>query len=196
MRDLQAVFDDLADAEDPVEWAIDNLALIGRGSAAYVFEHPEDAAYVLRLSEYPDGWFGYAEDTLSLIENGTPCPHRPRVTALWVIDGVFAAVGERLEEIGDGTTLADAVDVITSALRSRLHPDGAESLVPGFAEFVTSLDARLDARPENFMRRGEVLVYNDPYSALSFDREKAMREAFAYPARPSAVMPPARPCHP
>nr|WP_250807981.1 hypothetical protein [Neorhizobium tomejilense] len=196
MRDLHDVFGDLAAAEDPVEWACDNLRMIDRGSAAYVFEHPDDARFVIRISDYPDGWFGYAEDTINLEEAGDSSHHRPSVAAITVVSGVFAGIGERLEPIEDGTWLADAVDAVIRALTTRNGWNKVASLVPGFPGFVAGLESRLDIRPENFMRRGDTLVYNDPYSALPYERERRMRDRYAFGGSDSAVRPPVPPCRP
>ncbi|MDW9478779.1 hypothetical protein GOB57_08680 [Sinorhizobium meliloti] len=184
---------DLIRSESPIEWAFENLTHIDSGTAAAVFEHPSDPQLVLRLSDYPDGWFKFADDTMRMGEEGGGAdPFRPVVHWIGDLGGVLVAVTERLERIEDGSTLAGVVEAALRALAGdeREWPF-VERHAPGFRAFCCGLDDRLDLKSTNFLRRGETLVFNDPYSAIPHTMESTLRGSyrFSLPSTPPSGLP-------
>jgi hypothetical protein len=132
---------DLVDAADPLEWAADNLALLGRGETASVFAHPDDPTLAIRISDYPDGWFGYAT-ALSDILDGDPdgafaealSRHAPVVLDMRYLDreggGLYAGLTGRLSPV-DG-----AMDDVAAAraILSCDHPPCLDGDEPGALE--------------------------------------------------------------
>jgi hypothetical protein len=184
----EEVLAELIRAECPIEWAHENLRHIESGTAAAIFEHPADPQLVVRLSDYPDGWFKFADDTMRQIsENGVVSGFRPAVHWMGDVAGVFVGVSERLEVIEDGSDLAEIVEAALRALRGNGEDwDFVERIVPGFREFCMGLDARLDLRASNFLHRGGALVFNDPYSAIPFAMEAGLRDLYRV-SRPSRL---------
>jgi hypothetical protein len=173
------VLSELISADSPIEWAFDNLRHIGSGTAAAIFDHPDDAALVLRVSDYPDGWFRYAEETLSLDRDGEVSSFRPAVRWMADVGGILIAVTERLEPIEDETPLSTAVEAGMAALAGdNARWIDAERHAPGFRDFCAGLADRLDLRHSNFLRRGDQLVFNDPYSDIPFAMEDSLRERY------------------
>ncbi|MCV9963752.1 hypothetical protein OIU34_17900 [Pararhizobium sp. BT-229] len=171
---------ELVGAECPVEWAFNSLVHIDSGTAASVFEHPADPQLVVRVSDYPDGWFKFADDTLRMEqEDGIPQPFRPVVHWIGEVGGVLVAVTERLDRIDDGSVLSDVVESALKALHGIADEWAAvERHAPGFRDFCAGLDRKLDLRASNFMRRGETLVFNDPYSDIPFGLEPILRDFY------------------
>ena len=60
----------LLDADDPLAWAAENLDHVGAGGTAVVYAHPGDLGLVIRISDYPDGWFGYAMALADIAADG------------------------------------------------------------------------------------------------------------------------------
>jgi hypothetical protein len=176
----EEVLSDLISAECPLEWAFDNLIHVSSGNAASIFDHPSDPGLVLRVSDYPDGWFLYADETLNLdMEDGETNRFRPVVHWMADVDGILVAVTERLEPIEDETALAAAVEAAMAALSGDVGRwSDAERHVPGFRDFCVGLAAGLDLRDTNFLRRGDQLVFNDPYSDIPFAMEESLRERY------------------
>jgi hypothetical protein len=169
---------ELISAENPLEWAFENLTHVRSGSAASIFDHPHDPGLVLRVSDYPDGWFLYADETLSLdMQEGATQAFRPAVHWMADVGGVLVAVTERLEPIEDDTALAAAVEAANAALSGDIGRwNEVERHAPGFRDFCASLGSRLDLRDTNFLRRGDQLVFNDPYSDIPFAIEGSLRQ--------------------
>lgn len=176
----EEVLSELISAECPIEWAFANLTHVDSGTAASIFDHPNEPGLVLRVSDYPDGWFRYADETLSLdVEEANRCSFRPVVHWMGDIDGILVAVTERLEPIDSGTPLATAVEAAMAALSGDEERWlDVERDAPGFRAFCSKLAGRLDLRPTNFLRRGDQLVFNDPYSAIPFAMEDSLRERY------------------
>lgn len=176
----EAALVELVAAENPLEWAFDNLTHVRSGTAAAIFDHPDDPDLVLRLTDYPDGWFRYADDTMSLErDDGVTQSFRPTVHWMADVGGIFVAVTERLEPIEDGSPLSSVVEAAIEALSGDLDRwIDVERLAPGFRRFCAGLDAKLDLRPTNFLRRGDTLVFNDPYSEIPFSLEENLRERY------------------
>ena len=112
MSDL-ADIQDLLDADDPLAWAHDNLRLVARGDAACVFDHPAFPGAVVRVSDYPDGWFGYAMalDALAASAGDGPLAdaisrHAPGVLGMAYLERpdteAYVAVCERLAPAEEG----------------------------------------------------------------------------------------------
>ena len=176
----------LRGADDPLLWASANLALIGAGSAAYVFAHPLHEDRVVRVSGYPDGWFMYADETLRLlVEEATEVPFRPHVDWLADVSGYLVAVGERLDPVPEGSRMAEAVDLAVGTREGRSRWDDVETVCPGFGEFCRSLGPGLDLRPENFMRRGDTIVFNDPFASIPFGLEPILRDFYRIENNPA-----------
>lgn len=180
---------DLLASSSPLEWAFENLTHIDSGTAASVFEHPSAPGLVVRVSEYPDGWFKYACDILDREDNEGVSPYAPRVE--WAVEtgGVFVGVSERLSPIDEATDLGSIVAVIIERLRRgrEEEPVDLEDRCPGISRFLAELDLRLDARPENFMHRNGVVVFNDPYASISYHMENGIRQRLACPAADSPM---------
>ncbi|MBY3150997.1 hypothetical protein HFO56_00945 [Rhizobium laguerreae] len=174
------VLSELIAAESPLEWAFDNLIHVRSGTAAAIFDHPFDPGLVLRLSDYPDGWFRYADETRRMQqEDGIAQPFRPTVHWMADVAGTLVAVTERLEPLEDGTALSEAAEAAIQALSGDDERwTDVERHAPGFREFCADLADRLDLRPTNFLRRGNTLVFNDPYSAIPFALEQDLRERY------------------
>ena len=179
----EEILAELIGAECPVEWAHENLTHLDSGTAAAIFEHPADPLLVVRLSDYPDGWFKFADDTMRQeCEDGDASRFRPAVHWIGDVGGVFVGVSERLEPIEEGSHLAEVVAAVVRALGGNKEDwDFVERSVPGFREFCSRLDARLDLRASNFLRRGGTLVFNDPYSAIPHALESALRDTYRVP---------------
>jgi hypothetical protein len=174
---------ELVGAESPAEWAFENLVHVDSGTAAAIFEHPGDTSLVIRVSEYPDGWFMLADAIKDFgdLDDGNASPFLPVIHWIGYAQGTFIGVSERLEKIDDDHPLAQAVEAVQKAITSNKPEDWerAESHVPGFRSFRSTLNARVDARESNFMRRGETLVFNDPYSAIPFEMLASLEGAYA-----------------
>lgn len=179
--------------ENLLEWACDNLKIIGRGSAAIVFNHPDDDTLVVRVSDYPDGWFLYAHQTLQMAAADEKYVFRPEVKSIIEHDGVWLGVGEKLKPIDDQSEMGDIVENLIETIQGNkdLWP-GIEKHVPGFHEFLRTLNKRLDLRLSNFMMRGTQLVFNDPYSSIPFEIEHLLRSAYSVESSDIANLTPAR----
>jgi hypothetical protein len=170
----------LIGSANALEWAHDNLTHLKSGTAASIFAHPADPSLVVRVSDYPDGWFLFADETVRMAAEGRDVElFRPRVDWIGEVNGIFVALTERLETIDDDCELTDTVRSVCRALGG----DNAEwrlveRSTPGFMDFCSSLGPSLDLREDNFLRRGETLVFNDPYSAIPFAAEQALRDIY------------------
>lgn len=189
----EEILAELIGAASPVEWAHENLTHIASGTAAAIFEHPSDPLLVVRLSDYPDGWFKFADDTMRHEqEDGDVNRFGPAVHWIGDVGGVFVGVTERLETIEEGSHLAEVVEAAVRALGGNKDDwEFVERSVPGFREFCSGLDARLDLRASNFLRRGGTLVFNDPYSAIPHTMESTLRNSYrvSLPSTPPSGLP-------
>lgn len=131
MSDL-ADIQDLLDADDPLAWAHENLRLVARGDAACVFDHPALPGAVVRVSDYPDGWFGYAMALESLAASAGDglladaiCRHAPGVLGMAYLERpdteAYVAVCERLAPAGDGED-GDQARIAGAIMATRFAP--------------------------------------------------------------------------
>lgn len=172
---------DLLDADCPLQWAWENLALIGQGHHACIFEHPLDPAIVIRISDYPDGWFEY-------VTVAEPGPHVPEYLDLSVANGCFLAIARRLEPVPDtahGQELIECAIAIIRRMHASCLSDEAmrhfKESQPEFEEFIDRLPFRpTDLREDNFMMKDGVLILNDPLGSMSFEMERSLKAARAY----------------
>lgn len=186
---IDADLADLIYSSSPLEWATENLKQVGYGTAATIFEHPVDPDLIIRISDYPDGWFMYADETLRIEEeDGGIKTYRPKVHWIGNREHTWIAASERLEPIEAESRLALVADAVIRALLNGGDDDwiAVEDIAPGFREFCAGLNARLDLRDTNFMRRGETLIFNDPYSAIPFGLEPFLRDRYSILGTPSA----------
>jgi hypothetical protein len=180
---------EMIDADDPLEWAFGNLRQVGRGDAAAVFDHPSDPDLVVRVSDYPDGWFAYA-DLVDRRLDGRALRHAPMATALVVRDGVWIALCERLDLISSEDSEALTWMNTAREIASRRRPaegrlDSFRAAQPGFEELLAALPAAArDLRPSNFMMRGRSLVLNDPWAAMTPADEARMKAEYAFVEAP------------
>jgi hypothetical protein len=169
-------------ADNPIEWAFENLTHLQSGTAASIFQHPSRDDVVIRVTDYPDGWFMLADDVAQLQQDDEkPSPFLP--VAYWIgqVGGVWIGAAEKLDEIEADHPLATIVATLCSALTSNKTEDWSEveAALPGFKEFRDTLRNGLDSRESNFMRRGATLVFNDPYSQIPHAIEPRLRETYA-----------------
>lgn len=135
---------------DPIQWCLDNLDMIGRGSNAYVYAHPEAEDMAIRVCEDADEWFLYAMHL-----SDSPSSHGPAVHALACGNGAYAALTERLSPLDEEWERR-----VEEYMRFR----DASLLPPSMMEFMGSLPRRpTDLRPENWMLRGSDIVLVDPF---------------------------------
>lgn len=173
----------LLTADCPLEWAWENMKLLGRGEHACIFEHPSDNSRVVRISDYPDGWFEY----VTVAGEGL---HVPRVFDFATAGGCFLAIAERLEPVPDdayGEEMIDCAVAVIWGEGARRVPDGAldrfRQCQPGFEAFVGRLPFRpTDLRNENFMMKGGTLVLNDPLGSMSFEMERDLKTSSGTPS--------------
>lgn len=170
---------EILEAESSLEWALENLELLGAGDTAHVFQHPDDDAKIIRISDYPDGWFLYAEQAMEAYEDdaGLFSQFYPVVYEIINKDRELIGVSERLEEIESDSELAEIVDLITKAMISH-DKDAWENLdrkLPDFREFSQQLFHKIDLRDGNIMRRGDQIVINDPLRAIPYGMEESFR---------------------
>lgn len=171
------------DGETLIERAFDALDKIGQGGTATVFAHPTAPDLVVRVTDYPDGWFAYADRARAM---DVPSPHAPVVHDIVHADGVWIAVAERLEECRDdiGETLLlnlarRVVADVTAGCENANDVAAMEREQPGFMDCVNELlFGAQDLAYENFMRRGETLVVNDPVRAMTPAEEKILAARF------------------
>ncbi len=177
--------EDLLFSDSPIEWAAENLECLGHGHAARIYRHPTLPDCVIRLSDYPDGWFMYADRYLRLTEEGDEAsPFQPIVRWIGEIDGIFFAISERLDVVEVDSPLAEQVELIQSAVSGDTDLwDEIELHTPGIKTFIDSLGKPVDLRESNFMRRGTQLVVNDPYSSIPFELEAILRAAYKVSAK-------------
>jgi len=166
----------LLTAASPLQWALESLTMIGQGHHAWVFEHPVEPSVVVRISDYPDGWFEY----VSVAEPG---PHVPACHDLAIAGNCFLATAERLEPVPDDVAGQELIDCAIAVIRgcdaSRL-PVGAmgrfRRTQPDFETFVERLPFRpSDLREDNFMMKHGSLVLNDPLGSMSYAMEGRLR---------------------
>ena len=148
---------------DPIQWSLDNLEMIGRGSNAYVFAHPEQDDVAIRLCEDADDWFAYAMEIRE-----APSSHGPVVHALGHGNGAYAALMERLSPL-------DAE--WERRIEAFVHQADNSQLPPSMLEFMASLSRRpTDLRADNWMLRDSTLVLVDPFGSMMSPDEVAWFE--------------------
>jgi hypothetical protein len=169
-------------AENPIEWAFEHLTHLQSGTAASIFQHPSRDDVVIRVTDYPDGWFMLADDIAQLQQDDEkPSPFLPVAHWIGQVGGVWIGAAEKLEEITADHPLAAIVDTICN-MWGKGDPESwneVETVLPGFNEFRDTLRLNLDVRETNFMRRGDTLVFNDPYSNIPHAIEPRLRETYA-----------------
>lgn len=141
---------DLLRAPDPHLWAMDNLALLGRGARSRVYAHPTDDGFVIRVSPFcrnADGWFAYAhrmtrlaDDQVGTMLGDAVRRHAPKSLATYHLSGdgnpVLVAVTERLKEV----SLDEDRQAVRIASRIVLRRSKAAFL--GEVSIYEGLDAR------------------------------------------------------
>ena len=182
--------DGLLDSECPVEWACDHLLTVGYGERATVFAYPGRADLVIRISDYPDGWFAHASGLNAAEEMGDGGAwrrHGPVAHDMVFKDGYYLAVCERLDRIHDEDT--EALEWVETARLIMAHkPVEAEQLArfnraqPDFSSFLRWCPAKaMDIyRMDNWMLRGRYLVLNDPYASMSPAEEAGFQQEYAF----------------
>lgn len=179
MDALLAHLDARDDGDIMIDRCFEMLARIGNGDTATIFAHPSEPDMVVRVTDYPDGWFAYAEGARDLED---PSPFAPMVHDIVHAHGIWLAVAERLEECPDTTgetiLLNLARRVIfdtTEGCEKETDVRALEREQPGFMDFITdALVGARDLKYENFMRRGDTLVVNDPIRAMSCDQSSRL----------------------
>jgi hypothetical protein len=192
MASKLADIEGLLESECPIQWAYDNLREIGQaGETARIYEHPIEPGVVIRITDYPDGWFAYAAETMG---RDDPSPHRPAVHEIGYHRGYYLALAARLDEIEEGSDLEAMVQSAIGAL-GRSGSVAEEQLAaldarqPGWREFAGTLRARCDLRPSNFLRDGDTLVFNDPYRSMSEWEAESIREHYTLHPRSASISP-------
>jgi hypothetical protein len=109
----QNIPEEILEAESSLEWALENLEFLGAGDTAHVFKHPDDDAKVIRISDYPDGWFLYAEQAMEAFgdDAGSYSAFYPVVYEIINKERELIGVSERLEEIENDSDLAEIVEL-------------------------------------------------------------------------------------
>lgn len=165
---------DTDEGQTVIELAEREFPLVGVGGHASVFEHPDDDALVIRISDYPDGWFAYAAQVMDLQrEHGLDSWMRfaPAVHEIAICDGagIYAATVERLRHKDDRSSkrlialARQARDVDRHSWRHRELLEYLEEDQPGIGRFMDFFwDALIDLHPGNMMFRGDTLIFNDP----------------------------------
>ncbi len=157
-----------------IELAEREFRLIGVGGRASVFEHPDDDALVIRLTDYPDGWFAYAVQAMDLQQAyGLDSWMRfaPVIHEIAISDqlGLYAAVVERLRHRDDHRS-SRLFNLVRNARdfdrETRHYAEVMEQLEidqPGIGRFFETFRRDLtDLHPGNMMFRGRTLIFNDP----------------------------------
>jgi len=175
---------EMIEAECPMAWASENLEFLGAGDTAYVYKHPTDETMVVRVSDYPDGWFLYAEQVMDACDDdeGEPSPFFPKVYWIGNKESTLIGVSERLDEIENGSEMDELVEAISAALICQDEKAWAllDEELPDFREFSQRLYARIDLKDGNIMRRGGQLVINDPLRAIPHAMEESFRERHSF----------------
>lgn len=176
--------DEMLNADCIMTWATENLEFLGAGDTAYIYKHPTDETLVIRVSDYPDGWFLYAEQAMDAEEQGEYLPFFPKVHWIGNKDDILIGVAERLDEIAVDSEMETLVVAITDALI--MNDDAAwlllDERLPAFREFSERLYARVDLKDGNIMRRGDQLVINDPLRAIPHAMLESFRERYNFSA--------------
>lgn len=181
-------FSDLFQTDDHFGHLFERLEITGRGDHAAIFAHPTRPDLVIRASDYPDGFFEYV-----LQKEAWPAevqPFCPVVHAIAHVDGeIFVAICERLSKLDAGADGERLVKVVAQARRvhaDRLDNDGRAALEmeqPGLSSLLYWCRNFRDLKDENWLRRGNQLVLNDPYSTMSRQAEADISERFYLPLR-------------
>ena len=175
---------EMIEAECPMAWPSENLEFLGAGDTAYIYKHPTDETMVVRVSDYPDGWFLYAEQAMDACDDdeGEPSPFFPKVYWIGNKENTLIGVSERLDEIENGSDMDELVEAISAALINRDEKAWAflDGELPDFREFSQRLYARIDLKDGNIMRRGDQLVINDPLRAIPHAMEENFRERHSF----------------
>lgn len=183
----------LLDAESPIEWAFDNLRHIRSGEHACVFAYPGDENLVVRVSDYPDGWFAYAAFLADAAEDGLSdgeafLSHAPDVHVVAVRDGHYFAISGKLDEIEEDSPAAGWIGIAASLLWGKMDIDPRalaefNEAQPDFARFAARLPSRFrDLRASNWMLRGGALVLNDPAGTMTLEEERQVAFRWSRPA--------------
>jgi len=163
---------------DIIGGAFTHLNRLGAGGTATVFAHPTRMDLVVRVSDYPDGWFQYAHDLAS--DDGGP-HYGPQVHEMTCVNDVWVALATRLQElpfdIETYARLGAARRIICPDHYGEATPGDIEMIEgdqPGFCDFADRhLAGARDLTDENFMTDGVRLIVNDPFRGMSlFDAER------------------------
>lgn len=137
MSDRLASLSELLDASNPTEWAVENLRFLGAGETSAVFAHPDREDLVVRISDAPDGGFGYAEWARAEADAGGTLAaaiarHAPAVHDFAVRDdgedghwyfGIAERLGETDERPEVRRLLGTAYQIATARVRPCEDPD-------------------------------------------------------------------------
>jgi hypothetical protein len=174
---MNADFSDLEDlvrADNPLEWAWEHLVPAGAGEHASIFAHPSRTDLVVRVSDYPDGWFGYADLLFDAREEDVSgLEHAPVAHAIAIRDGFHLAVCDRLDDVGSEDVealgwVAAAKAILGGGVADPAAVAAFEAAQPGFRAFADRIPGSFrDLRDGNFMLRGRTLVLNDPSGSMS-----------------------------
>lgn len=161
----------LVEAESPFAWAFDNLTLVGRGEAAGIFAHPDRDDIVVRVSDYPDGWFAFA--SLTSAAGARHRKHFPKALEMLAVGDSLIASCERLTTVDSEDHEAVEWIEIARQVLQKGDFDGAAAgwlaiMQPDLISALRSVGRRLtDLRDSNWMLRGRDLVLNDPIGTMS-----------------------------
>lgn len=160
----------LLEAESPLEWAHETLELVDQGDHASIFSHPDQPSVVIRLSDYPDGAFGYA-DRIQREETIGADIHGPMAFSLAYIDGHYFGTFERLCPIDED---AEAISWVEAAVRfvSRQSTASDVELLKASQPLLLDMLMRMGSmsdvsRVSNWMLRDRHLVLNDPIGTMT-----------------------------
>lgn len=177
---LHSIYDIIAylGGANIVENASLKFNLLGHGSAASIYEHPSRPDMAIRVSDYPDGWFAYADNILT---SDITSPYVPRPREIAYVDGTWIATVERLTECEEADM--KIVDLMKSAIcpavytvLSKEEEITLEAAAPDFIDHARLyLFGATDLIDSNFMRRGTQIVVNDPHSTMSIDYETSLK---------------------
>jgi hypothetical protein len=180
------LLDDIIGALGPeiVETAFTKLERLGSGEHATVFSCPQRSDLVVRISDYPDGWFSYAYE---LYLSGEDIIYGPRMRAMRHIEGVWIALADRIEELTFSLETYALVNRARRIIQSQHDGQPSEKDIrimeaehPGFCDFAAEhLIGARDLLDENFMWSNGALVVNDPYGSMTHLGEENLIEEFS-----------------
>jgi hypothetical protein len=189
---LNAIIDYLG-TEDPMGAAFDKFNRIGGGGTATIFDHPEFKDLIIRVTDYPDGWFGYAEGVMMDDEDQ---PYAPKMHDMIHIDGVWIATADRLIEYEETHQNEFLIGLLRKAIKpsqfGELEDEERhviDSEMPDFLEFADMHLCRAqDLTDENFMHNGKTLIVNDPYRGMGFGLAEQLAKKYDISERKAAII--------